>query len=253
MNIYDHTWDTCPNMNISLADIDTARVMWALRETVEHHRLNRDALSITDPMDVLLGYHLLYDDKKVMVNAANVLFGKDPCKLHVQCKLKMLRLKGNTKLEIFDQTLSEGNLFEQYDTAVKFCVKHLQTKSDESVLAVPIDVIKEAITNMLAHRSWVAESIIPSIAIYDNGIEFQNPGIFPNGITWEDYVKNGHGSVLRNKLIAGVFYRCGLMWDFGSGIKQMFESCKNAGISEPIYNTDFHSVTLTINLKKLTD
>ena len=40
-------------------------------------------------------------------------------------------------------------------------------------------VIRETVLNMLAHRSWWDEDESLSVAIFDDRIEFTNPGYFP--------------------------------------------------------------------------
>ena len=60
----------------------------------------------------------------MILNAANVLFGKEPSLLHSQCKIRLARFEGTDKRIFRDQTVCEGNLFEQYDTVMDFCLKH---------------------------------------------------------------------------------------------------------------------------------
>ena len=50
-------------------------------------------------------------------------------------------------------------------------------------MTVPYTAIKEAAINMLCHRSWNADNLTPSLAIYDDRMVFQNPGAFPPGMS----------------------------------------------------------------------
>ncbi len=57
-------------------------------------------------------------------------------------------------------------------------------------------------------------------------------GLLPSGITVAD-LKRKHLSVLRNPLIAGVFYRRGLIEQWGRGTEKIVDWCVAAGQPEP--------------------
>ena len=78
----------------------------------------------------------------------------------------------------------------------------MDSKFRQDTLTVPYEAIKEAAINMLCHRSWNAENTTPSLAIYDDRIVFQNPGAFPLGMTWQDFVNDHIGSLPANILSA---------------------------------------------------
>ena len=46
-------------------------------------------------------------------------------------------------------------------------------------LTVPLKAIREATLNLLVHRTWWSNGRTPSVAIFDDRIEFMNPGNFP--------------------------------------------------------------------------
>jgi ATP-dependent DNA helicase RecG len=53
---------------------------------------------------------------------------------------------------------------------------------------VPIDAIREAVTNSYCHRDY-RSSQNNEIAIYSDGIEIYNPGRSPDGLTPDDFIK----------------------------------------------------------------
>lgn len=239
-----YTWEATPNQTVKLDDLNVDDIMKSIRDTVEHRRLGSWDLSITNPMHVLLGFHLLDNDNKTMVNAANVLFGKSPSILHPQCRIKLTRYNNINKP--VGQLVNNGNLFNQYDVSVDFCKRYLRMSDDnDSMLKVPFGVIKEACTNMLVHRSWDDEDLYPGIDIYDDRVIFKNPCLLLNGITLDDFAK-GRGSFLCNDIIIGVFYRRGYMWNWETGIDNIMKSCKAAGMPTPQYDFTSSSVSLTI-------
>ena len=50
----------------------------------------------------------LSDNNGNLLNAVNVLFGKDPTKYHIQCKVRLARFEGTDMMEFRDQTVCYG-------------------------------------------------------------------------------------------------------------------------------------------------
>jgi hypothetical protein BACCOPRO_03817 len=142
----------------------------------------------------------------------------DVRKLIAKDETRTLELKKTTG-ELY-KGMETACAFLNSDAVMGFCLKHLNlagrmdSKYRKDTLTVPYEAIKEATINMLCHRSWNAENTTPSLAIYDDRIVFQNPGAFPLGMTWLDFVNDQIGSLPANPTIANVFYRRGTMEAF---------------------------------------
>ena len=248
------SWERQSNPTLSVTELDEDLVFLTLQDGVNNRRIHASALAHINPNDILSGLGMMTKEG-TLLNAANVLFGKEPVRHHLQCSIRLARFEGVDKMEFRDQTVCEGNLFKQYDEAIDFCRKHLflSGRMDEKVrvdrLTVPFEVIKEATINMLCHRSWEADNLTPSLAIFDDRIEFQNPGTFPAGYTWKDFAEF-FNSMPRNPLIASVFYRRGLMERWGRGIGLIMKKCAESGLPEPIFEVSHSFVTLTIKFKQ---
>lgn len=248
------SWERNPNQDLNINDLDENLILLTLQDGVNNRRIHASALTHTNIKDILSGLGLI-NREGILLNAANVLFGKNPTKYHMQCGIRLARFEGNDKMEFRDQTVIEGNLFEQYDETIDFCRKHLflsgrmNEKTRIDTLTVPFEVIKESVMNMLCHRSWDADNMTPSLAIYDDRIELQNPGTFPSGYTWEDFT-NFFNSIPHNPLIASVFYRRGLMERWGRGIGLIMKKCTKAGLPTPKFTIDYSTVTLTIKFRQ---
>lgn len=117
-------------------------------------------------------------------------------------------------------------------------------------MTVPFKVLRESVLNLLVHRCWDAYNLTPSVAIYDDRIEFQNPGHFPIGNTYQDFIEAPHSSPI-NPVIADVFYRSGLMEAWGRGITSIFAECESAGMPKPEFRVDPHFVTLIVRFKDI--
>lgn len=245
------SWENTPNSEITVDDIDSELLYQTLHDGIGSRRIHASAMTLQDPIKIMLKLGVSRKDGMIL-NAANVLFGKEPTLLHSQCKIRLARFEGTDKRVFRDHTVCEGNLFEQYDAVMDFCLKHLNlsgrmdSKFRQDTLTVPYEAIKEATINMLCHRSWNTENTTPSLAIYDDRIVFQNPGAFPLGMTWQNFVDDQIGSLPANPTIANVFYRRGTMEAWGRGIGLIMESCKEQGLPAPEINVTAPFVNLTI-------
>lgn len=248
------SWENTPNSEIAIDDIDTELLYQTLHDGIGARRIHASAMTLQDPMKIMLKLGVARKDGMIL-NAANVLFGKESFLLHPQCKIRLARFEGIDKRVFRDQTVCEGNLFEQYDAVMDFCLKHLNlsgrmdSKFRQDTLTVPYEAIKEATINMLCHRSWNAENTTPSLAIYDDRIVFQNPGSFPLGMKWQDFVNEYIGSLPANPTIANVFYRRGTMEAWGRGLGLIMESCREQELPVPEIKVVPPFVNLTIWFK----
>jgi ATP-dependent DNA helicase RecG len=80
-----------------------------------------------------------------------------------------------------------------------------------------------------------------SVAIYDVRLEIWSDGTLPFGLKPED-LKRKHDSRPRNPLIAGVFYRRGLIEQWGRGTQEIVALCVRAGHPEPEFGEEAGSV-----------
>lgn len=115
-------------------------------------------------------------------------------------------------------------------------------------LTVPLKVVREAALNLLIHRTWWSEARVPSVNIFDDRVEFMNPGAFPQGTKPEDFRKRPHSEPI-NEIIANALFKGGVSEGWGRGILDIYELCKEAGLPEPEYDFVQNFVCLTIRFK----
>ena len=65
--------------------------------------------------------------------------------------------------------------------------------------------------------------------MYPDRIEVNSPGGLPTGLSKEEYLA-GQLSVLRNPIIANVFFRLGLIEKFGTGIARILNSYEGSAV-----------------------
>jgi len=104
-------------------------------------------------------------------------------------------------------------------------------------------VVREAILNAVSHRDYrLAGSVF--IRQYPLRLEIVSPGGFPPGITVENFLWRQSP---RNRRIAEVFARCGLVERSGQGANRMFEECIKESKPVPdLSDTDDYQVSLAL-------
>ncbi len=97
---------------------------------------------------------------------------------------------------------------------------------------MPLVALREAIINAIVHPDYAERGSPIRVAVFNDRIEIENPGVLPLGLTIEDIRKGV--SKLRNRVIGRVFHELGLIEQWGSGIQRMTAACQEAGLPAPI-------------------
>ncbi len=93
--------------------------------------------------------------------------------------------------------------------------------------------IREAVVNAVVHADYSQRGAPIRVALFDDRLEIENPGLLPFGLTIDDL---RHGvSKLRNRVIGRVFHDLGLIEQWGSGIQRMTAACRDAGLADPVF------------------
>ncbi|MBI4563468.1 MAG: HTH domain-containing protein, partial [Planctomycetes bacterium] len=92
--------------------------------------------------------------------------------------------------------------------------------------------VREALVNALVHRDYSIDGGAVSLALFDDRLEIWSTGVLPSGLTPEK-LKGMHESIPRNRLIADVFYRRGLIEKWGRGTNKILAEAKKLACPEP--------------------
>ena len=219
-----------------LADIDVLQIDLFLKTAAGRGRLNLRGQ--TSPRAVLTHFNLISDG--VLTNAAVLLFGRDPSRYLSNAQVHCLYFRGTEKRKPIDsQQPYEGNAFSVIDRAVDFTMEKLVRRVDVASngpiapisYEIPESAIREAIVNAVAHRDYDSAGFVQVIVFADR-VEIWNPGEFPPGTTIET-MREPHGPLPRNPLIAEPLFRAGYAEKAGSGIPDMIADCRAVGLPEP--------------------
>jgi len=89
------------------------------------------------------------------------------------------------------------------------------------------------------------------IKIFDDRIEFFNPGKLYGDLTIEKLQSGNYSSRTRNRAIARAFKEAGIIERYGSGISRIKNECKIHGVIEPKFEEFVHGFRVILYKEKL--
>lgn len=239
-------WERQKAESMTINDLNEQRIRGAIRLGVERGRMLSS--SITEPLETVLDKLQLLNNGEPN-NAAVALFGTN-IKEYPQFRLRMARFRGTDKLEFIDNQRAEGNFFDLLDAGMSFFFKHLSISGKivgwvrEEHLDIPAEALREALINALCHRQYEKYNLTIGIAIYDDRIEIENPGILPPQLTPET-IKQPHISYPYNPIMADVLFKTTFLENWGSGTGRIIDACRRQKIPEPEWKTQGGFITIT--------
>jgi ATP-dependent DNA helicase RecG len=196
------------------------------------------------PETILLENLKLYANEKAIKNGAVLFFAKDVQHFFDHAIIRCIMFKGNNKRYIIDDKKITGNLYYQYEEALKYIISKLNLSYDiesqgggprKEILEIPEVVFKEALVNALAHRDYYEKGANIMVEIFDDRVEISNPGGLVNSISRNEF---GTRSFSRNPLVFGLFERTDLVEKVGSGINRMRDAMLEANLPEPEFKIE---------------
>ena len=166
-----------------------------------------------------------------------LLFGKDRLSRFPDSWIQAGRFAGTARARLLDSVEIRSHLPRAAEEAIAFAQKHLMRESviegvrREERWSMPLVAIREAVMNAVVHADYSQQGAPIRIAVFDDRIEIENPGLLPFGLTVED-IQQGV-SKLRNRVIGRVFHELHLIEQWGSGIQRMTSACHEAGLDAP--------------------
>jgi len=166
-----------------------------------------------------------------------LLFGKDRFTRFPDAWIQAGRFAGTNRTRLLDSTEIRSFLPLAAEEAIAFANKHLTRESiienvrREDRWSIPLVAIREALMNAIVHADYAQPGAPIRIALFDDRIEIENPGLLPFGLTIEDIMQGV--SKLRNRVVGRVFHELHLIEQWGSGIQRMTAACEEAGLGVP--------------------
>ncbi len=193
-----------------------------------------------------------YQGRQVPTVGGMLLFGRGRERYFPDAWIQAGRFGGTNKSNITDRVEIHSLPVQAVEEAIAFVEKHALhgatigrvKRRDHSNL--PPVAVREAVINAVAHADYSQHGAPIRIAIFDDRLEIENPGLLPFGLTIAD-LENGI-SKLRNRVIGRVFNALGLIEQWGSGIQRIVSACRDAGLAAPKFEeiaTRFRVTILT--------
>lgn len=222
-------WDTRASQR-PISDIDESTLIDYISRGKACGRISFDYDGI-GPVLERLG--LLTPDGK-LTNAAAVLF----CKSRI-AKLKMGVFANAKRIDILDIQQVSGTLFDLLNQARFYVLSNIRRRviitgekmERDEVPELPMDAVREAVVNALAHQDYTADEAI-QVEVFPGSVEIYNAGWFIDGQIPEKHLTGeSQNSKSRNELIANTLFKSKDIEHFGTGMLRLQELCDDAGIT----------------------
>jgi len=195
-----------------------------------------------------------YQGRLVVTVGGLLLFGSVRERYFPDAWLQCGRFRGTDKTAIMDQMEARDYLPLALEKAFEFVKKHAMQGADfgalhrKDVWNVPLVAVREALTNAVVHADYSQVGAPIRVAIFDDRIEIENPGLLTAGVTIETL--RAGVSKLRNRVIGRVFKELNLIEQWGSGFQRMQSSCRQGGFPEPVFEELGYHFRVTFSLSR---
>jgi predicted HTH transcriptional regulator len=190
-----------------------------------------------------------HQNREVPTVGGYLLFSRDRFERFPDSWIQAGCFAGRDRARLIDSIEIRDSLLKMPEAAIAFLKKHMKK---EAVIrqvhrsdrwTVPLVALREAIVNAIVHADYRERGAPLRVAMFEDRIEIENPGLLPLGLTIDDLQ---HGiSRLRNRVIGRVFHELGLIEQWGSGIQRMNSACREAGLPNPILEELAHRFRIT--------
>ena len=204
-----------------------------LKEKIGIEKFDKDVLKTLN----------LYSDSDGYNNAAAILSDNNDFP-----GIDIVRFGENISIMKKRATLEKCSVLKEYEEAVAIYRDYYQYEEiidseRKKVEMIPEAAFREAVANALIHRVWDVNSQI-RVLMFEDRIEVVSPGGLPGGISEEEYL-SGNISVLRNQIIAQVFYRLNIVEVFGTGILRIKELYLSS-VAQPRFEVSENSIKVIL-------
>ncbi len=111
---------------------------------------------------------------------------------------------------------------------------------------LPQVVLREAVANALAHRSYEMRGTSTRVELYPHVVRIISPGGLPEPVTVENIRE---AQAARNYRVITVLRRLGLAEDAGRGVDVMVDSMLEEMLEPPLFEDSGHSVTVALPIR----
>ena len=214
-----------PDLAADAVDFDAAAS--AFEDVRKLKRADLDTLRLT----------VRHQGRRVPTVGGVLLFGQERLRHFPDAWVQAGRFAGLDRSRIVDQTEIVSHPSAAVLEAVAFVEKHglhgasIGAVRRTSVRSLPPVAVREALVNALVHADYAQHGAPIRVALFDDRLEIENPGLLTFGLTLDDLPRGV--SKLRNRVLGRTFKELGLVEQWGSGVQRMIGACREAGLPAP--------------------
>jgi ATP-dependent DNA helicase RecG len=221
------TFDEQPVPDLNSEAIDFAAASQCFAERRSLRRKDLEALG-------LISRH---QGRSVPTVGGLLLFGRERLSRYPDAWIQVGRFAGTDRTELIDRAdvtdyplvaLEHTISFVERNTRLGMSIGRLKRRDAP---AVPQVALREVLVNAVVHADYALRGAPLRVAIFDDRVEIENPGILLPGLTIEE-LREGISRV-RNRVLARVFNELGLIEQWGTGVQRTIDACTRAGLPEP--------------------
>jgi ATP-dependent DNA helicase RecG len=204
-------------------------------DTTSFNQLFLDKTSETVSSQILKKLELYQEEQgKHLPTNALILLSDDQLRkqLFPYAKIECARFKGTVPGNFIDQKPIEVNIALQPEQAYQFVLRHISQGSTDYTgvyrndrWEYPVVAIREVIRNAVIHRDYSLTGKDIKVAIFDDKVEITSPGKLPPSVDYSD-MEAGQSDI-RNKILAPIFKRLGIIEQWGNGLRIIADELQN--------------------------
>ena len=239
------TWDGVPVPFVTVEDLERDAFRVFRKKALESTRLSKEDLEIDD---VALLQNLSLLEGNYLKRAAVLLFHNNPERWVPGAFVKIGYF--NNGADILYQDEIHGPLISMPDKVIdtlhmKYFKGYISYRGIQRIETYPVarSALREAILNSIVHKDY-SSGVPIQIKIFLDKVVIYNTGGLPEGWTIEKLM-SVHGSNQRNPIIAGGFFRSGMIETWGRGIEKIISACCEENKPEPIFDASASEMMVT--------
>jgi predicted HTH transcriptional regulator len=169
-----------------------------------------------------LGVVCRHQGRTVPTAGGLLLFGRDRLSRFPDAYIQAGRFAGTDRTDLVDRADLTDYPVVALDQAVRFVERNTRLGMTigrvrrRDLPAVPPAALREALVNAVVHADYAQRGAPIRVAVFDDRVEVENPGILVPGLTVEE-LREGISRV-RNRVLARVFNDLGLIEQWGTGV-----------------------------------
>lgn len=230
--------------------------MNALSEFLLKEYYQKQPSSVALLEDKIIGRSAANAEKHFPTVAGLLLFSETPDQFIPEAHIICTRFAGTQGRNIIQTEEIKGTISKQIEVSFNLVASwikrnyQLQATRLTSRSLIPEVALREVIANAIIHRKYSIPGAT-KIALYDDHLEIFSPGNFPGHINIDNL---GEGIThFRNPVLGRMAHKMGIIEKLGSGIKLIFDSCKDAKRVPPRFNEDGDYVKVVFEFKDIKD